>query len=292
MSWGDEQDRLTRKARLLISSPEEVFRELRSYGQRIMADRGSYDEQLETTLIERGEPLIQLGLACYAANKDLVSGIYKRAASTTDNPTEARERKGLRIGCLSNQSVRAAQFSIVFSFPESLIGAEETQRILAEGDRDEVEALICNPSIDDELLEALYQRGEPAARLRPKLPDAVVPSINFSKLPEDRWLNLIASSRKNERLTTNRDTVHGPDTGYFDIHEAIFRMLEIAPLTPRSLGHLYEFFWDVGFQVRGRHDKIDHVLARWATLDDRFDNREPSKGDYTPLSFKDEFRCM
>lgn len=292
MSWVDEQERLTRKARLLVSSPEEVFRELRTYGQRIIADRGSYDEQLETTLIERGEPLIDLGLACYAAHKDLVSGIYQQATAATDNPTEAHQRKGLRIGCLSNQSVRAAQFSIYFSFPESLIGAEETQRILAECDRDEVEALICNPSIDDELLEALYQRGEPAARLRPKLPDVVVPSITFSKLPEDRWLNLIAISRKNERLTTNKDTIHGPDMGHFHIHEAIFRMLEIAPLTPRSLGTLYHFFWDIGFQIRGGHEKIDDVLARWNAFDARSSDGSPFKGDYTALPHKDEFRCM
>jgi hypothetical protein len=295
MSWVDEQERLTRKARLEISSPEQVFRELRTYGQRIVVDRSSYDEQLEMTLIERGEPLIDLALACYAANKEVVSGIYKRATAATDNSTEARQRKGLRIGCLSNQSVSAAQFSIFFSFPESLIGAEETQRILAEGDRDEVEALICNPSIDDELLEALYQRGEPAGRLRPKLPDVVVPSINFSKLPEDRWLNLVVSSRKNERLNTNKDTIHGPDMGHFHIHEAIFRMLEIAPLTVRSRGHLYRFFWDVDSQylhARAASDKIDHVLARWAPLDDRSDNGEPYKGDYAPLIFNNRFRCM
>ena len=267
---------------------------MRSYGQRITADKRSYDEQLETTLIERSEPLIDLGLACYAANKDVVSRIYKQAAAATDNPTEARQRKGLRIGCLSNQSVTAAQFSIYSPFPESLIGAEETQRILAEGDRDEVEALICNPSIDDELLEALYQRGEPAGKLRPKLPDVVVPSINFSKLPEDRWLNLMVLSRKNERLNTNKDTIHGSDMGHFHIHEAIFRMLEIAPLTTRSRAHLYLFFWDAGFQLHAHpaRDKIDRVLARWATLDDRSDNGEPYKGHYTPLPFKDEFRCM
>lgn len=296
MSWGDEQDRLTRKARLLISSPEEVFRELRSYGQQIMADRSSYDEQLEAALIDRGEPLIELGLACYAANKDVVSGIYKRATATTDNPTETHQRKGLRLGCLSNQSVRAGQFSILFSFPESLIGAEETQRIFAEGDWDEVEALICNPSIEDELLEALYQRGEPAARLSPPKHSDVgspaAPNINFSKLPEDRWLNLIAISRKNERLTTNKDTIHGPDMGHFHIHEAIFRMLEIAPLTPRSLGTLYHFFWDIGFQIRGGHAKIDDVLARWNAFDARSSDGSPFKGDYTALSKKDEFRCM
>jgi hypothetical protein len=294
-SWGDEQDRLTRKARLLISSPEEVFRELRSYGQQIKADRRSYDEQLEATLIDRSEPLIDLGLACYAANKDVVSKIYTRAAATTENLAEARQRKGLRIGCLSNQSVKAAQFSISFSFPESVIGAEETQRILAEGDWDEVEAMICNPSINDELLEALYQRGEPAGRLQPVRPDVAAPSINFSKLPDDRWLNLVILSSKNERLKTEKDTFDSPDMGHFHIHEAIFQMLEIAPLTVRSLAHLYHFFLDVDFKALGAstaNDKIDHVLARWHALDDRSGNGEPHKGYYTPLPFKDEFRCM
>jgi hypothetical protein len=83
--------------------------------------------------------------------------------------------------------------------------------------------------------------------------------------------------------------------GHFHIHEAIFRMLEIAPLTTRARAHLYRFFWDVDAQYLRAHaasDKIDHVLARWAAPDDRSDNGEPYKGYYTPLAFKDEFRCM
>ncbi|MBM3543533.1 MAG: hypothetical protein FJX44_03360 [Alphaproteobacteria bacterium] len=38
-------------------------------------------------------------------------------------------------------------------------------------------------------------------------------------------------------------------------------------------------------------DKIDHVLARWATLDDRSDGK-PIEGRFTSLPIKDEFRCL
>jgi hypothetical protein len=48
----------------------------------------------------------------------------------------------------------------VFDFPRRLIGPEEIHRVLAAGDDAEAEALICNPSVSDELLEELYKRTD------------------------------------------------------------------------------------------------------------------------------------
>jgi hypothetical protein len=118
---------------------------------------------------------------------------------------DERYKRGLRIGCLSNRSVAHR----VFHFPTRLIGPEEIQRIVAAGDDAEAEALICNPSVSDRLLEELYERRGP-----------------FATIAKERWASLIYLSRKNERLVTNKDN----DSRHYGIHRAIFRLLEIAPM--------------------------------------------------------------
>lgn len=127
--WEDEQERLTREGRLLVSSPEEVFRELKAYCQRIKKNSrpftGSCDEQLEKGLLERGEPLIDLGLACYGASNEVLATLYKKATANTDNPAEIRYRKSLRIAFFSNECFTANKYQAFEksnSFPIVLIG--------------------------------------------------------------------------------------------------------------------------------------------------------------------------
>jgi hypothetical protein len=72
MLWLEEQERRTREARLLVSRPEEVFKELRSYGAQAKANHLDGDKQLEKSLLERGDPLIDLGLACYGSDEGVV----------------------------------------------------------------------------------------------------------------------------------------------------------------------------------------------------------------------------
>ncbi len=128
----DEQERRTREARLLVSRPETVFEELKKYAAQVKADRWSADEQLENSLSEREDPLIDLGLACYGANAEVVGELYKKATAPPSTPMETRYRKGLRIACLSNQCVGAR--ALLGKFPDLIIGSEETRRVLAEAD--------------------------------------------------------------------------------------------------------------------------------------------------------------
>src|ERR1700730_7996086 len=169
----EKDERRIREARLLVSRPEEVFKELRSYGAQAKANHYG-DEQLEKSLLERGDPLIDLGLACYGSDKGMVGELYKKALIAPNTPADARYRKGLRIACLSNQGLR-----FCWHFPREIIGEDETRRVLGEADRDEAEALLCNPEIECELLQALYERTGP-----------------FSTIPDDRWLDLVHMSAK------------------------------------------------------------------------------------------------
>ena len=76
------------------------------------------------------------------------------------------------------------------------------------------------------------------------------------------------------------------------IQQAIFRLLEIAPVSMEWVWVLYDLLDSLAPEQVATPEKIDHVLARWATLDDRMSDGKEIEGHYTSLSIKDEFRCL
>jgi hypothetical protein len=270
MSWGEEQERLTQEARLSVASAEEVVRELKRVAQK---SRGELfgREAIEALLVERNDRLINLGLACYGTSKEVFQALYKHALEKPADAADERYRRGLRIGCLSNRTVAYRSFD----FPRRLIGPEEIHRVLAAGDDAEAEALICNPSVSDRLLEELYER-----------------TGAFATLADERWSTLIYLSRKNERLATNKDSDVAPDTGHYAIHHAIFRLLEIAPVDKNWLHVLDALLDQLDFQQVSHPKTIKTALSRWAQLDDSGHDGKPLEGYFTALSLKDEFRCL
>jgi hypothetical protein len=176
MAAETEHDRLTKQARLYLSPPEVVFEELRKQAQLSRSEWFSYDDkEIEPTLLERNEPLINLGLACFGANPEVFKALYKHSLTQPKNESDAIYKRGLRSGCLSNQVVAKVHF--LTRFPTDLIGAEEMQRVIAQGEDTETTAIMRNPTVSNELLEALYLRSGP-----------------FASLPEERWLMLVAIS--------------------------------------------------------------------------------------------------
>jgi hypothetical protein len=267
MPWGEEQERLTQETRLSVASPEEVLRELKHIAQRPRLELMGRNGAIEALLVERNDPLINLGLACYGTSEEVFTALYKHGLAKPADAADERYKLGLRIGCLSNRSVVAAHW--VRDFPRQLIGPEEVQRVLAAGEDAEAEALICNPSVSDDLLEELY--GHTGA---------------FATLAEERWNHLVYLSRKNERLVTKEDSDDMPDMGHRGIHRAIFRLLEIAPVHNHWLHVLYGLLDQLDFQQVAHPETIEAVLSRWAKLDGKME------GYFTSLSLKDEFRCL
>jgi hypothetical protein len=170
MPWDEEQQRLTEEARLSVSSPEEVLRELKRIAQEPDLILGRRDT-IEALLVERNHRLINLGLACYGTSREVYTALYKHGLEKPADIADERYKRGLRIGCLSNRAVSAA--GLEFDFPRRLIGQEEIHRVITGGDDAEAEALICNPSVSDRLLEELYKR-----------------SGAFANLDEERWSRL------------------------------------------------------------------------------------------------------
>jgi hypothetical protein len=62
---------------LFLASPEVVFEELKKLSAK--ADPFGRDGRLESALVKRNQPLINLGLASYGANKEVCAALYKRA---------------------------------------------------------------------------------------------------------------------------------------------------------------------------------------------------------------------
>jgi hypothetical protein len=269
MSWTSQQDELNQEARLFLANPEVVFEELKKLRGKSKTELRKND-RLETVLVMRNHPLINLGLACYGANKDVFAALYKHSLEQPADEKDAQYKEGLRIGCLSNATLAKAHF--LRDFPKEIVGPQETWRVLFDGTDAETKALICNPSLEEDLLVALYRRAD-----------------MFAQMPEERWQELIRLSAENERLVTEKESW---DPDFRDIQSAIFTLLEIAPVNIQWLWRLYYFLDALAPGHVATPQKIDHVLARWATLDDQHSDGKVIEGRYTPLSIKDEFRCL
>jgi hypothetical protein len=271
MRWSDEQARLTLEARLQLAGPDEVYRELQRLSQE-MSQRGR-DDDFEATLISRNEPLINLGLACFGTNQAVFKALYNHSLVTPKDAADNSYLLGLRIGCLSNVSIREKHF--LYDFPRELVGEAEIVRIIVRGEKAELEALLCNPQVSETLLENLYRHAGP-----------------FASIMEERWLVLLAMSRNNERLVTEKDHYDSPDTELYGIHRAIFELLERAPTKDYWLRNLYELVDKVSSQQLTSPESIDVVLARWTQIDLKEYDGKPAEGYWTSLPLKDEFRCF
>ena len=79
MNWEEELHRLTLEARLLASSPETVFEELKKLSAKTKAQPfwNNWNDKYEIGLVDRNERLINLGLAAYGTNKQVLKALYK-----------------------------------------------------------------------------------------------------------------------------------------------------------------------------------------------------------------------
>jgi hypothetical protein len=280
MDWHDTQDQMILDARLAKSSPEAVYQELKriASGYRRRFGHSGLDE---AALAHRNEPLINLGLAAFGTNREVLDALHEVAKAPSDDGNgngEGQYRNGLRIALLSNRQV--AGYADHTLYPQ-LCGIDEIKKLIVNIDQkfDELKALICNPDIPDQVLKDLYNRKGA-----------------FSDADERQWRFLVGMSVGLERLNTEVSRVDSDggvfhDTNYFRIHEAIFGMLEKAPVDEHwmyTLQDLLEGLAPFNLHVPGR---IDHVLKRWSALVQK-DASAKAHGCLTSLSLADEFRCL
>jgi hypothetical protein len=274
MSWEAEQDRIVREGRLYFAPPEMVFSELKELGRRSRAELfSSTTEALEAKLMERNDPLINIGLACYCTNKNVFTSLYKHSQEAPHDENDAIYKRNLRLGCLSNQTITAAR--LFFDFPRDVAGEQEILRILSESEPLELEALVSNPTVSDKLLEEIFSL-----------------TGLMKRLSEDRRHAAVIYAARNERISTNKEDYDSPDMGHYGIHKAIFRLLEIAPVEPRWFWVVYDLLGRLDPSQVHSPERIDHILERWKAL--KLSSRkegEEMEGNFTHLPMTEELRC-
>ncbi len=271
-----QTEKRTRLARLLISSPNAVYEELKEYGAEVRASPyAAPSDELESKLAGRNDPLIDLALASYGSSEDEIGRLYKNAKQPPIDATDASYKQGVRLAVLANETV--ASKSILNQFPENVIGEAELAYVLKDADWSEAQTLIENPTISADVLKALY-RGDKIAE----------------GIDEKRRMQLVAISGRNERVHTCKDDEYGPDFTSRDIHKAIFEMLETVPTSSNWLSNLRYLLEQVDPDQVQTPDSLDAVLGRWS-VDEKGEPDEPSDREpYTDtgLPERTDFRCL
>jgi hypothetical protein len=278
-SWQDEQDKLTLEARLLNASPEVVYQSLKRNALRAM-NNSSWEfsqSSFERNLFLRNESLVNLGLATFGFDQDTYNSLYNLSRSRIDNEADGRYKLGLRTGCLAN-IITSNMTS--YTNTKGVIDVEELRRILSDGGHNEYHALLRNPAVPDDLLVDIFNRTGPA-----------------TDLPDKRWRWVVEVAGKNPRLNSeNLDIDYDdpcPDLGYRRIQEAIFHLLEIAPVQESWVSSLCWLLNDLDPFGLHSPSNIDKVLKRWKVISvQKAGGISRNEGTYTDLSQSDELRCL
>lgn len=269
-------ERRTRLARLLIAPPPFVYEELKRYGAEVQGSPyTAQSDELEQALAGRDDPLIDLGIAAYGANRKLVGELYQKGKVPAVNEMDAKYKQGLRLAVLANETIDAKGF--LSRFPENVIGEAELSHVLKEAEWIEAETLVLNPTIADDVLLAIYQN------------DKVAEGID-----ERRRRELVSLSGRNGRLNRQDDDEHGPDMGHYDLHRAIFEMLETVPTSKGWLWTLSYLLQRLTPDQVRTQENIDAVLERWK-VDEHGVQEGPDDSDRhnaTGLPDREEFRCL
>ncbi len=264
----NEENTLIRTARLRMSSPETVYRQLEHLATE---HAGSWTSVAwEKDLLARNDPLIDLGLARFGFDADIVATLYQRARAGTVN---SNDDFAVRIACLSNRTC---------PFYNELAGidGQELARLARDGSPPELEALLSNPA-RRWLVSELYNRAD-----------------RMADLPLDRWLAMVQASVANDAIEENRDSDEGPDAIHRRIQQGVLFMLRTAPVEAPWLDALYQLMLKVDPEDCIAPDSLEQVhgiLDRWKDLKltNRFSkDQEEQRGSFSGLSRVDEFRSV
>jgi hypothetical protein len=265
---------LVLEARLLISAPEVVFRELKSRAlKKRRKPYGLLDDgaQIESSLLRRQERLVHLALASFGLNDEVVAEIYKAGLTPPVDDIDARFNKGLRIACLSNRFV-GEPFSP--SLPFNILGTTETKRLMLEGEWDEVGALLSNPQLDADFLAGLYRKTD-----------------LFADIEQERLRRLIHSTAGNPRLAIRRDMVAGPDLAHGGAQQGIIHLLETAPVIRPWLVTLRALIASLNPMNVRKSANVGSIIDRWRLLN-KDETKKERDGLWTRLSESEEFCCL
>ncbi len=279
MAWDSEENAALSRGYLKFAAPEVVYEILKQRSEHLISENSSLvyysDDSIDTVLLSRSEPLINIGLARFSPKMDIVANLYNGVfEGSADDPGYQR---ALKLACLSNQlAAEALSLSLIDS--SKWLGPAELSRLAEEGDQEEISILFMNAGAGA-ILKALFNRSHP-----------------FDKISDDRYCNLVYTSIKNPRLNVDTSDVHGPDLTAWDIQKGILAMLQVAPVTEVWLHTLqYLLFTLDPRRVALPTIDVTEILDRWRVLSikEKFgDETQEQEGMSTSLSSVEEFLCL
>jgi hypothetical protein len=250
-------------ARLSQLPPEAAAEALRERNQKRreeLGDSAFYEYlEVEEALLARREPLIDLGLAQYGVNTNVLRELYQRSLVGTG---DAALDMGIRIAALANRLAPQRFFET-----NPVVDDEELQRLAAEGTEEEMKALLANP-MTREYVAKLFGREPP-----------------FDAIDDERFHTLMRASILNPRLAFDESTMHGPDLKHMYISNGIYNLLSTVPVTVRWLWTLDDLLFNYMPASTHSDKNVLQVIDRWRA----FVINET--GRYTELNMADEFCC-
>jgi hypothetical protein len=222
---------IIQEAELLAMSPEAVADFLKKRAKQSMdeLDHDPVDEEAEMALRGRSSPLIDLALARYARFMETLRPILQNS-----QPCSA-----VRLAILSN----GTRWPAYTNFPVELFGnrkqeaGERAAAWLAEGPREELQALFENPRINDDFLSDLLERSKP-----------------WDALSDERLITIVAILGRNERMWTPREdfTDGFADSRYHAVFDSAWKLAANVEPSERwawALSYLYDRLEPYAFSI-------------------------------------------
>jgi len=239
---------LIHEDRLLHSSPETVSAWLEQANSDVCENRYSrdYDEEIESALLNAGNPLVELAVAQYGTNQDALAKLWARTEQTPDKHTG--HIRVLRLAILVNQNVgvsRSTGTSLI-----NIIGFDDFPAFVEQATDEELEAMGQNPRLA--FLETLYEKAGV-----------------FESLSDDRWRQIITATTGNPRLSEAFKDRNERD-GYREykhncVFTAIYKLPTRVPVTQEwavTLAYLLEKTLPK-LPSKTTEEDIDATMTRW-----------------------------
>jgi hypothetical protein len=225
---------------LKLIEPNYVYLILKEKAEDVSWDTNeSYG--LERLLLGLNHPLINLGLAQYGFNDEVVRELYVKSGQAVRLAALMnRAETNLTIECANNSWIR-----------EDIINP-----ILTSADENEKYALITNPLIGANTLTSLFERK-------------ISLGIKFNELPENSWQNLLIYAGDNLLLrsvyNSRVDNDGLTDFLFSDMFRQAWRLVDIVPVTKEWANTL----WRLLRFVRPVYDIKPIVsMERWLPLNE------------------------
>lgn len=268
--WDDKTPHAITCARLLRMPPQRVYDELRDYGAHNNTGGWLFggDRDLEQVLHGRADPLIDLGIAQFGVNQEVLSTLYERSFVNANDPQYSH---AIRLAVLSNQGL--ARSSSFTQFPVDLAD------LIATDDQDrlhELRVLLQNPGAKA-IVARLFNREPP-----------------FDQATSKRLSWMIECAAYNPCIKEDESNPDGPDLTAWSLQKGIWKLVQTMPLSDASIKALHHLL--IMLDPRQTHTPDEDpipVIERWqaVALDEQF---KKFHANYfcTTLDYAVEFCCL